>query len=133
MRKVTNMDEMKKERMRLKSERNRLEMEIENDIDEIKTIFTPVAMAKKGLGKIVSKPEKKDLLSATGGMLAEWMMKKIILRNAGFVKRWLISKGTANLLSHLIHKNQGPIYTKLGNFLMKLRGSRPHESEVNPV
>jgi hypothetical protein len=121
MRKVKTVAEMKSERMRLKSERIRLENEIENDIEEIKIMLSPVNAAKRGLGYAVHKPADKDLLSSTGGAFTEWIMRYVILRNSGFIKKWVLSKGVSNVLSNVLHKNKDSIYGKLAQIILKFK------------
>jgi hypothetical protein len=133
MKKVRTVEEMKKERTRLKMLRLSLENEIEKDIEDIKETLAPLSMAKRGLGYVVHKPEDGDLMTATVGVLTELALKKTLFRNSGFLKRWLLSRGTANLLSNLFYKNKDSIYGKLFLLASKLPRSKPGNLNREPA
>ena len=124
MKKVRTVEEMKAERARLKILRSTLEADIEAGIEQIKGIFSSVNAGKKSLGYIVHKPKDKDLLSATAAAITEVLMKKVILKNSGFFKRWIIGRGAANLTGNLVERNKGTIYEKLSQLLKHFAGRK---------
>jgi hypothetical protein len=108
MKTINTLAELKLERQRLKMRKAFLETEIKNDFNEIKEKLKPVQLLANGAGKFLSSKDN-SVVGNSVGYLTDMLVKKVILKNSGFLARLVIPYLAKNVASNVAEENKPKI------------------------
>jgi hypothetical protein len=100
MRTINSLAELRQERQRLYMHKAFLETEIKNDFREIKEKFKP-------LNIIASKDN--SILGSSAGIIADLLLKNVVLKNSGFLSRLIVPYIAKNFTSNVVEENKPKI------------------------
>ena len=126
---ITNVEELREERLRLKAEANFQRLRIEEGIDNIKKFFVPAAMigtAASALLPFLKNPlaslGSKAVLGLLGGIIPALKNPDVIITPQGTtVKTYKRPGPLSNAVNGLIRGAFGMLAPKLGSLLSKGR------------
>lgn len=123
MRTINTIEELKAERQRLYMRKALLETEIKNDFNEIKEDLKPLQLLTKGAGKLLSSKDN-TIAGSSAGFLTELIVKKVILKNSGFLMKLIVPYLAKNLASNVVEDNKPKISGWITELLSKFMGKK---------
>lgn len=124
MRTINTIEELKAERQRLYMRKAFLETEIKNSFEEIKEQLKPLQVITKGAGKLLSSKDN-SIVGNSVGFLTDVLVKKVILRNSGFLTRLIVPYLAKNVASNVAEENK----PKIADWISDLIGRFAHRKE----
>jgi hypothetical protein len=123
MRTINTLEELKAERLRLKMRKALLETEIRNNFNEIKEDLKPLQLLTKGAGKLLSSKDN-GIAGNSAGFLTEFIVKKLILKNSGFLTRLIVPYLAKNVASNVVEDNKPKIADWISGLLAKFMNKK---------
>jgi hypothetical protein len=118
MRKIENIAELKSERIRLMQNKMNLETEIQSDFQEIKYYFSPSHIIPEGVSKVLIN-KHHGVVNDSLGLLADVIIRKVLLRNAGFLAKLVLPMLARNFTSNVVSENKDKIITWVAGLFSK--------------
>lgn len=115
---ITTYDDLLQEKKRLKLMLEERKILVQTEFEEIKVKLKPVTNIINTVEKMTSKDRSNPLLNAGIDIGVNLVIKKLLLRNAGFVAKLLIPMLAKNYLSHEVEEKDN-LFTKIGGFFKK--------------
>jgi hypothetical protein len=114
MSKISTYDELLQEKQRLKLLLSEREMALRTEFEDIKTKLQPVNRVLEFTQKLMSKDTNNPLVNAGIDVGVNFLLKKVLLRNASWIAKFLAPIFVSNYLSHEVSEHP--------NWLKKLIG-----------
>ena len=121
MNKITNYDELLVEKQRLKLLLSQREMELKTEFEEIKIKLKPLTGIIDFAEKITSKDKNNPLINTGIEVGVNFLLRKVLLRNAGWIIKLLMPVFVRNYITHEVKEDNGWMQ-KIGHFLKKQFG-----------
>jgi hypothetical protein len=118
MTKLTTYDELLSERQRLKLRLQEEKVEMMGELEIIRQKLKPVSTMVEFAEKLVTKDKTNPLVDTGLSIGLDLLLRKVVLRNAGWIVKLLAPLFVRNYLSHEIHENAGWIQ-KIEHFIRK--------------
>jgi hypothetical protein len=126
MRTINTLAELKEERLRLQMRQAFLEAEIKTNFTEIKEQLKPLRMIAKGAGKFFAGREH-SVAGDTAGYLTNVLVKDVLLKNAGFLSRFILPYLAKNAATNVVDENKD----KLSGWVQDLIAKFTHKKTAN--
>ncbi|MES2590582.1 MAG: hypothetical protein V4608_01770 [Bacteroidota bacterium] len=120
MQKVNTLAELKAEQKNLEVRKVFLEGEIKNNFEALKAELAPLTSIKEGAKTILTSPDNSTLGNSVGSVV-DFVAKKVILKNSGFLVRLIVPYIAKNLTANIVEKNKSTIVDLVSSFLSKLK------------
>jgi hypothetical protein len=124
MTKLSTYDELISERQRLKLQLQEEKVEMMGELAIIRQKLKPVSTMVEFAEKLVTKDKTNPVVDTGLSIGVDLLLRKVVLRNAGWIVKLLAPLFVRNYLSHEIHENSGWIQ-KIEHFIKKKFSSRP--------
>jgi hypothetical protein len=124
MTKLSTYDELLSERQRLKLRLQEEKVELMGELEIIRQKLKPVSTMVEFAEKLVTKDKTNPFVDTGLAIGVDLLLRKVVLRNAGWIIKLLAPLFVRNYLSHEIHENSGWIQ-KIEHFIKKKFSSRP--------
>jgi len=129
MKRINTIAELKQERIRLMQLQLNLEVEIESDFKELKHSFSPSRLVPAGISRLVTS-NNHGILNESVSMLVDLLIRRGLLRNAGFISRLVVPMLARNAAGNLISDNKTKIINWLGDLISKKKNKRKEPDEL---
>jgi hypothetical protein len=126
MRKIETLTELKAERIRLRQKKMRLESEIENNFNTLKESFAPLQLVTDGAAKMLVN-KNHGIANETISMILDFILKKVVLRNSGFILRLILPLIARNTANNLLTENKTKILGWIGDLILKASSRKNHK------
>lgn len=126
MRKINTLNELKAERVRLGQKKLFLEKEIENDFNTLKKSFAPLQLVTDGAAKMLVN-KHNGIANSAIGMISDFVLRKIFLKNSGFILRLILPVLARNTASNLLSENKTKILGWIGDLILKMGNRKNHQ------
>jgi len=127
--KINTYEDLIQEKQRLQLLLQMQKQWIREDIDEIKEELQPIKVAMSAVGKITSREPGNWAMNFAGNKLIDLVVKKLILRKAGWLTRIAVPFFLKNVSSHVIAENKDKILDKLFSWIGKASKNGHHEMQ----
>lgn len=121
MNKINTYDELLAEKQRLKLLLSQREMELKTEFEGIKTKLKPLTGIIDFAEKITSKEKNNPLVNTGIEVGVNFLLRKVLLRNAGWIIKLLMPVLVRNYLTHEVKEDNGWMQ-KIGQFIKKQFG-----------
>jgi hypothetical protein len=115
---ITTYEELLQEKKRLKLLLEERKILVQTEFEEIKVKLKPVTSIIETVEKMTTKDKSNPLLNMGIDVGVNLILKKLLLRNAGFIVKLLVPLLAKNYLSHEVEEPNN-IFSKLGKFVRK--------------
>lgn len=126
MKKINTLSELKAERVRLRQKKLFLEDEIENNFKELKESFAPLQLVTDGAAKMLVN-KNNGIANDAIGLISDFVLRKVFLRNSGFILRLILPLLARNTVSNLLTENKTKILGWLGDLILKMGDRKNHK------
>ena len=116
-RKITTYEDLEKEEQLLEELLKAQKQLVLADIEQVKLQLKPVNATLKLLNNVIAPDRSNPLLTAGTNTAIDFLLKKFILGNAGWITKMVIPFLVKNYSSHLIAGNKDSIVQKLFSFI----------------
>ena len=99
---------------------------IQAEYEVIKQKLKPLGTVVEVVEKLTTKDKSNPLLNAGIDFGVNILLKKVLLRNAGFIVKLLVPIMTRNFISHEVEEENN-IFTKIGGFVKKQFKNKPQQ------
>jgi hypothetical protein len=123
MKTINTLAELKQERQRLYLHKAFLETEIKNDINDIKEQLKPLQLLTKGAVKVLSSKDN-TLIGKSAAYVTNLIVKKVLLRNSGFISRLIVPYLAKNVAGNIAEANKPKITHWIEEIISKFRHMR---------
>jgi hypothetical protein len=117
--KIETLKDLHDERKLVLERLNKLEQEILLDIQDIKKDLETCQTAGGAVKQLLTS-NKGGIMGATVGSAVDVLIKKLVLRKAGFLPRFIISFLLKNFTRNYLEKNSGAIVDKIKKLTAKV-------------
>ncbi|MBV9986269.1 MAG: hypothetical protein JO301_01205 [Chitinophagaceae bacterium] len=124
MTKLTTYDELMSERQRLKLQLQEQKVELMGEMETIRQKLKPISTMVQFAEKLVTKDKTNPVVDTGLSIGVDLLLRKLVLRNSGWIVQLLAPLFVRNYLSHEIHENSGWI-RKIEHFIKKKFSSHP--------
>ncbi|HEX7692363.1 MAG TPA: hypothetical protein VF408_08235 [Sediminibacterium sp.] len=125
---IRTYDDLVQEQRRLKLQLAGNEQALRQEFAEIKQKIKPVTKMIDFLGKITTRDKNNPLLNTGIAVGVNLLVKKLLLRNAGWVSKLVMPFLVKNFLSH--EAQEHPEWMrKLAHFFKKTFGKKPEAAD----
>ncbi|MEP7168833.1 MAG: hypothetical protein ABI855_05635 [Bacteroidota bacterium] len=125
MKRIDTLTELKAERIRLRQKQFRLESEIKNNFNALKESFAPLQLITDGAGKMLVN-KNHGLVNETVSLVTDFLLKKVLLRNSGFIIRMILPFIARNTANNLVADNKTKILGWIGDIILKAGNRKNH-------
>jgi hypothetical protein len=129
MRTINTLAELKEERKRLNARKVFLESEIKMNYEAIKEDLKPLQLITKGAGKALSSKDN-SLFGDSIGHITNLVVKKIFLKNAGFLTRMIVPFLAKNVASNVAEENKPKITEWITDLIGRIKNRRSNAEEA---
>ena len=128
--KISNLQELRNEKARLRNQKIYLEEAIKQDANEIKESLKPSNILKKKFESYTTQNGslKNKLVGLGLGSGLEFLLLRVLMRKSSFIKKAIITLLVQYYGRNVVIKNSDTIIAMLKNLFSKLKGfNREHE------
>jgi hypothetical protein len=118
MNNITTYDDLMQEKRRLKLLLEERKILVQTEFEEIKIKLKPVTHVIEMVEKLSTKDKSNPLLNMGIDVGVNLLLKKVLLRNAGFIVKLLVPLMAKNYLSHEGEETK-TIFSQIGAFFKK--------------
>jgi hypothetical protein len=118
MNNITTYNELIQEKQRLSLVLEERKILVKTEFEEIKIKLKPLSNIAEIVEKISTKDTSNPLINAGISMGVNFLLKNVLLRNAGWVAKLILPVLTKNYLSHEVEEKNN-IFSKIGKFLKR--------------
>jgi hypothetical protein len=115
---ITTYEELLQEKKHLKLLLEERKIKVQTEFEEIKVKLKPVGAIIETVQKMTTKDKSNPLINMGIDVGVNLVLKKLLLRNAGFIIKLLVPMLTKNYLSHEVEEDNN-IFSKVGKFVRK--------------
>ena len=116
-RKITSYEDLEKEEQLLEELLNAQKQLVLADIEQVKMQLKPVNATLKLLNNVIAPDRSNPLVTAGANTAIDFVLKKFILGNSGWITKLVVPYLIKNYSSHLIAGNKDSIVQKLFSFI----------------
>ncbi len=127
MRRINTLAELRFEQRALRSKAADLEIEIQNDIQEIKAMFRPLQLVTTGAEKVLTS-HNNGILGNSMGLVAGFLARNVLFKNSGFITKLIAPLLVKNATSNVVDYNKETIVDWVGGLISRFR-NRKNEIE----
>lgn len=131
MKKIDTLEELRAERIRLRARKLELESDIRLVFAEIKSDLQPLNMIKNGAASLFSNRTEGDIVGNTAGMITNFLLRNVLLRNSGFITRLVLPFLARNATANYVSEHKTKITDWLLHLYEKIR-KKPEEKHKEP-
>ena len=128
MKKIETLFDLKTERIRLNIRKAQLEAEIKNDFEGLKESLAPMHLVTDGAANMLVNKNHGLVNSATSTII-DLILKKVLLRNAGFITRLVLPFIAKNTANNFVAENKTKILGWIGDLILKA-GTKKNKNHV---
>jgi hypothetical protein len=125
MNNITTYNDLVQERQRLSLLLEERKILVKTEFEEIKIKLKPLTNIVEVVEKMSSKDTSNPLVNAGISMGVNFLLKNVLLRNAGWITRLVLPVLAKNYLSHEVEEKNN-IFSKIGKFF-KRTFLKPHQ------
>ena len=125
MNNITTYNDLMQEKQRLSLLLEERKILVKTEFEEIKLKLKPLTNIVEVVEKMSSKDTSNPLLNAGISMGVNFLLKNVLLRNAGWITRLILPVLAKNYLSHEVEEKNN-IFSKIGKFV-KRTFSKQHQ------
>jgi hypothetical protein len=125
MNNITTYNDLLQEKQRLSLLLEERKILVKTEFEEIKLKLKPLSNIVEVVEKMSSKDTSNPLLNAGISMGVNFLLKNVLLRNAGWITRLILPVLAKNYLSHEVEEKNN-IFLKIGKFF-KRTFSKQHQ------
>ena len=125
MNNITTYNDLVQERQRLSLLLEERKILVKTEFEEIKIKLKPLTNIVEVVEKMSSKDTSNPLLNAGISMGVNFLLKNVLLRNAGWITRLVLPVLAKNYLSHEVEEKNN-VFSKIGKFF-KRTFLKPHQ------
>jgi len=118
MNNITTYNDLLQEKQRLTLLLAERKILVKTEFEEIKLKLKPITNIIDVVEKVTSKDTSNPLLNSAIGMGVNFLLKNVLLRNAGWVTKLVLPVLAKNYLSHEVDETKN-FFSKIGNFVKK--------------
>ncbi|NCI50541.1 hypothetical protein GWC95_11445 [Sediminibacterium roseum] len=115
---INTYNDLLEEKKRLKLLLEERKIKVQTEFEEIKVKLKPVGAIIDTVQKMTTKDKSNPLLNMGIDVGVNLILKKLLLRNAGFIMKLLVPMLAKNYLSHEVEEDNN-IFSKVGKFFRK--------------
>lgn len=119
---INSYQDMLEEKARLEALLSAQKELVRQDINELREELAPLKTAVSWIGKVTTKDKGNWLLTATTDTLIDVVLKKMVLKKAGWVTKLVLPFIMKNFSSHVIADNKDKIASALFSLVGKKNG-----------
>lgn len=112
-RRITSYEDLEKEEQLLEELLKAQKQLVLVDIEQLKNQIKPATVALKLFNNVISPDRKNPLLTAGANTAIDFLLKKFVLGNSGWIVKMIVPYLVKNYSSHLITGNKDSIIQKL--------------------
>lgn len=132
--KIVTLKQLKEEKKLTQLRLREAESNLIESFNDLKEEFKPVTKVVTGVSNLFH-PDEDNLLSRSVGFALNGILKKGILRNAGFITKYGLSYVATAIAKNYVAKNSGSILDWFGNLLHKKdsdfsKNGRPYDAST---
>jgi hypothetical protein len=105
MNKISSYEELLQEKQRLKLLLSEREMALRTEFEEIKSKLKPLSTILDFTEKITTKDANNPLITTGIDVGVNFLLRKVLLRNAGWIMKFLMPIFVRNYLSHEVNEH----------------------------
>ena len=128
MRRINTLAELRFEQRALRSKAADLEIEIRNDIQEIKAMFRPLQLVTTGAENVLTS-HNNGILGNSAGLVADFLAKNVLFKNSGFLTRLIVPFLVKNVTSNVVDHNKETIVDWVGGLISRFRHRKKEQEE----
>jgi hypothetical protein len=125
MNNITTYNDLVQERQRLSLLLEERKILVKTEFEEIKIKLKPLTNIVEVVEKMSSKDTSNPLVNAGISMGVNFLLKNVLLRNAGWITRLILPVLAKNYLSHEVEEKNN-VFSKIGKFF-KRTFLKPHQ------
>jgi len=125
MNNITTYNDLVQEKQRLSLLLEERKILVKTEFEEIKLKLKPLTNIVEVVEKMSSKDTSNPLLNAGISMGVNFLLKNVLLRNAGWITKLILPVLAKNYLSHEVEEKNN-IFSKIGKFV-KRTFSKQHQ------
>jgi len=118
MNNITTYNDLLQEKQRLTLQLAEKKILVKAEFEEIKIKLKPITNIIDMVEKVTTKDSHNPLLNSAIGMGVNFLLKNVVLRNAGWVTKLVLPVLAKNYISHEVEEPNN-IFSKIGKFLKK--------------
>ncbi len=118
MNNITTYNDLLQEKQRLTLLLAERKILVKTEFEEIKLKLKPITNIIDVVEKVTSKDTSNPLLNSAIGMGVNFLLKNVLLRNAGWITKLVLPVLAKNYLSHEVEETKN-VFSKIGNFVKK--------------
>ena len=126
MRKINTLSDLRAEKLRLRQKQLLLEEEIKNDFESLKESFSPAQLVADGASKMLVN-KNFGLMNQITNIIVDLILKKILLRNSGFLTRLVLPFIAKNTANNYLADHKTKILGWFGDLILKLGDRNNHK------
>lgn len=115
---IRSYDDLLQEKQKLKLLLEERKILVQSEFEAIKVKLKPVGAIIDTVEKMTTKDKSNPLINIGIDVGVNLLLKKLLLRNAGFIAKLLLPLLAKNYLSHEIEEKNN-VFSKIGTFLKK--------------
>lgn len=112
-RKITSYEDLEREEQLLEELLQAQKQLVLADIEQLKNQLKPATAALKLFNNVISPDKRNPLLTAGANTAIDFLLKKFVLGNSGWITKMVVPYLVKNYSSHLIADNKDSIVQKL--------------------
>ncbi|MEO5570433.1 MAG: hypothetical protein ABIT08_17680 [Bacteroidia bacterium] len=105
-----------------------MENEIENNFTALKESFAPLQLVTDGAAKMLVN-RNHGITNDAIGMISDFLLKKVLLRNSGFIIRLILPLIARNTANNLLTENKTKVLGWIGDLVLKF-GNRKNNKPI---
>ena len=125
MNNITTYNDLVQEKQRLSLLLEERKILVKTEFEEIKLKLKPLTNIVEVVEKMSTKDTSNPLVNAGIGMGVNFLLKNVLLRNAGWITRLILPVLAKNYLSHEVEEKNN-VFSKIGKFF-KRTFLKPHQ------
>src|SRR5688572_25780170 len=129
MKKINTLAELKEERKKLLLRQEELELTLKADIKELKQEMELGHILARAASKLVTNKDN-GLLFYTVGSLANFLVKKIVLRKSGLFTKFAAGYAARNLATNIFSENKNVIFNWISSLFQKIKGKHDFSDKM---
>ena len=118
MNNITTYNDLLQEKQRLTLLLAERKILVKTEFEEIKLKLKPITNIIDVVEKVTSKDTSNPLLNSAIGMGVNFLLKNVLLRNAGWVTKLVLPVLAKNYLSHEVDETKN-FFSKIGGFIKR--------------
>ncbi|MEN9369944.1 MAG: hypothetical protein RI952_809 [Bacteroidota bacterium] len=135
MTKITNLESLDQEIIRLKEAANAKEANINEAFQQLSSSLEPANIISSGIKSLVNRsPLSKPLISTGISLLSGLFIEKVILKNSNFLVKYGIAQIAMSVISNFVDEKWNPsLITKLKDSIAQVIDQQKSTNQTIPL